>query len=248
MARNQADIIATGAVALLGCLAIGANAPSPLPMVLGILLFVTPGYLLGQLILPVSVGALEKVSVMVGFAFAVPILGGLLLYAARVPLHRTAWLGLLGGVTVISDAALFIRRRYGQAPDFTWNPVWRMSRRNVVVFGGAILVAACAVGVARAGVALQSQPTFTQLWLSPETNDGHVESLGVTNDQGMVATYRLVLLTNGRVSNTWNLTLADGKTWQVRLPVSGGSNLVANLYLWPNLTHPYRHVTNGPTS
>ena len=248
MARNQADIIATGAIACLACAAVAEGAPHVLTTILGILLFVTPGYLLGQLLLPSKTDTLERVVVMTGFALAVPILGGLLLYAARIPLRLPAWLGLLVGVTVVTDVALFIRRRSGRTGQFTWQPALHLSRlplRHWVLFISAVLIAACAVGVARVGVANQPQPTFTQLWLSPENGNQHIENLGVTNDEGNGTAYRLVLLSNGHVSKAWNLILSNGETWQLSVPITGKPSLVANLYRLPNLTQPYRYTTNG---
>ena len=201
---------------------------------------------------------------MTGLALAVPVLGGLLLYAARVPLHRPGWLGLLAGVTLAADTALFARRRAavagrasardaGPTDRPAWRPrarpaAWRASRWHVAVFAVAVLVAAGAVGLAVAGAARQPQPGFTQLWLSPQRQDAHTLSLGVTNDQGRTTSYRLVLLRDGRVIDTWNLTLGDGRTWQRSVPFTGKQTLAADLYRLPDLTHPYRYVSIGPSS
>ena len=64
------------------------------------MLLAAPGYLLGQLFVGSRIAGLERMVVMTGLALAVPVLGGLLLYAVRVPLHRPGWLGLLAGVTL----------------------------------------------------------------------------------------------------------------------------------------------------
>src|SRR5438132_13417026 len=111
MGRSQADVAATALVVALACGAAASGAPPAAMIVLGIMLFAAPGYLLGQLLVGSRTTGLERVVVMAGLALAVPILGGLLLYAARVPLHRPGWLGLLAGVTLAADAALFARRR-----------------------------------------------------------------------------------------------------------------------------------------
>src|SRR5437764_1101869 len=86
---------------------------------------------------------------------------------------------------------------------------------------GIMLVAAGAVGLAVAGAARQPQPGFTQLWLSPQRQDAHTLSLGVTNDQGRTTSYRLVLRRDGRVIDSWNLTLGAGRTWQRSVPFTG---------------------------
>lgn len=247
MGRSQADVAATALVAVAACAAAAGGVPAPVMIVLGIALFAAPGYLLGQLLLGSRVAGLERVVVITGLALAVPVLGGLLLYAARVPLHRPGWLGLLAGVTLASDAALFLGRRAGPTPPFSWQPAWRGPGWQVAAFAAAVLVAAGAVGLARAGAARQPEPGFTQLWLSPLPQGQHALSLGVSNDQGSTTRYRLVLLRGSRMSDTWNLTLADGATWRRSVPFAGHGSLTARLYRLPDLTHPYRSVSTGPS-
>jgi len=50
------------------------------------------------------------------------------------------------------------------------------------------------------------------------------------------------------VIDTWNLTLGDGRTWQRSVLVIGKPTLTADLYRLPDLTHPYRYVSVGPSS
>ena len=264
MGRSQADIAATALVAVLACAAAAVGAPPAAMIVLGIMLLAAPGYLLGRLLAGSRTSGLERVVVMAGLALAVPVLGGLLLYAAGVPLHRPGWLGLLAGVTLAADTALFARRRAAAAgrTDRTAmqaqavpsglevagepRPAGRASRWHVAVFALAVLVAAGAVGLAVVGAARQPQPGFTQLWLSPQRQDAHTLSLGVTNDQGRTTSYRLVLRRDGRVVGTWNLTLGEGRTWQRSVPFTGKQTLAARLYRLPDRMHPYRHVSVGP--
>jgi uncharacterized membrane protein len=271
MGRSQADVAATALVAVLACAAAASGAPPAAMIVLGIMLLAAPGYLLGQLLVGSRIAGLERVVVMAGLALAVPVLGGLLLDAARVPLSRPGWLGLLAGVTLAADTALFARRRAAvagradrpatqvqmvpsglaapgeprPAPGEP-RPARRASRWHVAVFAVAVLVAAGAVGLAVVGAARQPQPGFTQLWLSSQQQDAHTLSLGVTNDQGRTTSYRLVLQRAGRVIGTWNLTLGEGRTWQRSVPVTGKQTMAAALYRLPDLTHPYRHVSVDP--
>jgi hypothetical protein len=211
--------------------------------VLGIALFIAPGYLLGQLLVGSRVAGLERAAVITGLALAVPALGGLLLYAAGVPLHRPGWLGLLAGLTLAGDLALFLRRRFGQVAPFTWQPSLHLPPWQVAAFAAAVLVAAGGVGLARTGVAIQPQSGFTQVWLSPQHQNERALSLGVGNDQGRTTSYRLVLLRNDRVSATWNLTLAAGRTWQRSVPLMNSAKVAARLYRLPDFTHPYRYVS-----
>jgi hypothetical protein len=246
MRSDQADIVATVAVALLACLAAVVNAPVLATAVLGLALFVSCGYLIGQVLFGSRVTGLEKVAVSAGLALVVPVLGGLLLFFAHVPLFRAAWLGLMVVVTLACAMALYLRRRTGQAEPFELpQVVWRGSPWHAVTFAAAVLIAIAAVAIAREGVALQKEPTFTQLWLTQERHDARLGNLGVTNNQGAATSYRLVLLRRGKVSDTWNFTLDSGKTWQRTVNLTDSYTITANLYRLPNLKQPYRYVSTG---
>jgi hypothetical protein len=52
-----------------------------------------------------------------------------------------------------------------------------------------------------------------------------------------------VLLRNGRVSTTWDFTLAAGQTWRRSLPLTSAGTAAARLYRLPDLAHPYRYVS-----
>lgn len=243
---SQADIAVTAAVAVLACVAAGVGAPSAVTIVLGLALFAMPGYLLAQLLLGAATAGLERVLVAIGFAFIVPIVAGLVLYIAGVPLRRASWLAVLGGVTLACDAALLMRRRAGGALPFRWPTGKRLPRWQVAAFGAAVVIAACGVGLARVGAAVQPEPRFTQLWLSTRGVAADTIKIGVTNDEGENTGYRLVVLLNGHVSTTWNVTLANGDTWQQTVPFTGKESLTADLYRLPDLTTVYRYVkTNG---
>jgi hypothetical protein len=243
MAGSQVDIAVTGAVAALALGDAATGAPAPVTIVLGIALFAAPGYLLAQLLLGPGIGAMERVAVGGGLAFAVPVLGGMLLYAADVPLHRVGWLILFCMVTLAADVSLLLRRRRPGASACPAAPKLRLPPRHAAVLGAAVLVAACGVVLARAAVALQHTPAFTELWLSPRAGHAPLASLGVSNQQGITTRYRLTLLRDGRVHETWTFRLSSGKAWQRAVRYDPRYPLAANLYRFPDLSHPYRHVT-----
>lgn len=256
MGRSQADVAATALVAALACGAAAIGAPTAALAVLGIALFASPGYLLGQLLLDSRTTVMERVVVSAGLALAVPILGGLVLYAAGVPLRRPGWIGLLAGVTFACDVAVFLRRRLSAsgrtapapAPRITAPRItaWHAARWHTAAFAAAGVIAACAVALASIGVARQPQSRFTELWLSPQHQNAHALSLGVSNDQGSTTSYRLELLRDGRVITVWNIALANGQTWRQSVPFTGKGDLTADLYRLPDLAHLYRHVSTGP--
>jgi hypothetical protein len=248
MRSSQADVVVTAAVAVLAIDT--AVAPSPVwaTAVVGFALFVSCGYLLGQVLFGSRISGLERVVVCGGLALAVPVLGGLVLYFSGVLLNRTAWLVLMVGITLVCDVVLYVCRRAGLAEPFEMPHVtWRGSPLHVVAFGVAVLLVAGALAVAEEGVAHQSKPRFTQLWLSPQRDDASVGNLGVTNDQGAATQYRLVLLRRGKVSDTWNFTLADGQTWTRNVQLTSKYTITANLYRMPDLTQPYRYVNTETT-
>ena len=116
-------------------------------------------------------------------------------------------------------------------------PIW-----SATAFVAAVLIAAGGVVLAGYGATLQGYPGFTQLWLTPSRGHASAGELAVSNHQGTVMRYRLVLDTNGHTTATCDLILADGQTWQWSVPFTGRSAISARLYRLPDLVHPYRHV------
>src|SRR5258705_12763 len=106
---------------------------------------------------------------------------------------------------------------------------WRPRPGPVVAFSLAVLLAAGAVGLARAGAAAQHYPGFTQLWLVHPDGAGTV-NLGISNDEGVTTRYQLVLLRQGKVTGRWNLTLRNGQTWRRSPPYTSGQDIAAHLY------------------
>jgi uncharacterized membrane protein len=248
MSWNPTDLGITAAVAVLTCAAAALGAPVAVMIVLGMVLFAAPGYLLGQLLLGSRVAGLERLAVVTGLALCVPVVGGLLLYAAKVPLHRAAWLGLLAGVTLACDLVLFLRhllRRRNDAapPSDKQRQKWRLPTWHAVAFGAAVVIAVCAVGLAGAGAANQHYSGFTQLWLARRDKNAHAVSLGVANHEGRMTRYRLVLFRNNRTAATWNLDLPNGRAWQQTTSFADRSTISAKLYRLPDVSRVYRYVS-----
>jgi uncharacterized membrane protein len=248
---HGADIGVTAAAAVLACVAIAVGAPVAITAVLGLALFVAPGYLLNEVLFDTRRTGLERVVVVTALMFCVPILGGVMLYVSGIPLHRTAWLGLLAGTTLVGDAVLLgcrllrRRRRRGPkpSPDQAAQPVrqHRLPTGQIVAFAIAIVIAITAVGVARIGAERQRYPGFTQLWLTHRDQSALTVNLGVSNHEGRTIRYRLILYRNGRIARTWNLTLANDHTW-VSTAKFGNYTISADLFRLPDLLRVYRNV------
>lgn len=225
------------------CAAAAVGAPVAVMTVLGVLLFAAPGYLLGQLLIGSDGSGLERVAAAAGLVFCVPIIGGLLLYAAGLPLRRATWLALLAGVTLVGDVVLFLARRRQSADTRRRPEGLRLPRMRVAAaFGVAAVIAVGAVGVARAGVSMQRYPGYTQLWLDRQPENAPAVDLGVANHEGSTVRYRLVLLDHGHPAATWNLTLANGQVWRRSPRYSGRYAISVSLFRLPDVTTPYRYV------
>jgi hypothetical protein len=246
MTRRVADIGVVGGVAVLGCVAILAHLPTPVTVVLGLGLFAAPGYLWSCVLPTRGMAGLERVCLAVGITLMVPVFGGLALYAIGIPLHTVSWAGLLATVTLAGIVVLTFQRMRTRPPaSHQWDWRRRLSVRDFLAFGAAIVIVIGAVGLAVIGIHVQKYPGYTQLWMSPLDGRLVTASLGVTNQQGTTMHYRLVLLDKGHVSASWNLTLGNGRTWKRTVPFSNRYSIAAKLYLLPDLSEPYRNVTNG---
>jgi hypothetical protein len=69
--------------------------------------------------------------------------------------------------------------------------------------------------------------------------------LDVINHEGVPEQYRVTLLNNGKVTNTWNITLNDGQEWKITIPYTLKSALLTDLYMLPNVSTPYRYADNS---
>jgi hypothetical protein len=244
MKRKNLDLVIAGAIAILGAAAAAVNAPLPVTIVLGAGLIAIPGYLWTEVLLKRLGSVLERVLVGGGIALMLPIFGELVMYAAGISLHRTALLGLLAGETIVGAVVLAILRRRSAPPEPGTRAKIHLPVRHAIIYGAAAVFAVATIVIAVSSSDNQSQPGYTQLWMAQVKNEA-VASLGVNNQQGGTVVYRLQLLKKGRVSATWNLTLANGQTWQRDIPYTSKYSLAANLYRLPNLRDPYRTVGNN---
>jgi hypothetical protein len=137
---------------------------------------------------------------------------------------------------------------------------------HACVFGLAVIIGIGSVAFSVKNAEAQKFPGDTQLWMTQvepdsqsfvgasQNSPGNPQALadnatqahlGVTNHQGVPETYQLKLLQKKKVTNTWVFTLADGQTWQRTIAYTVNYKMVANLYMPPNTSNPYRMVDNG---
>ena len=246
MTRKNLDLVIAVVIAALGCAAAVENAPTALTIILGAGLIAAPGYLWAEVLLKRLGSVFERVMIGTGLALMLPIFGGLVLYAAGISLRRDAWLDLLAGGTIVGAVVLAILRRKSEPaePGTPAKAKLKLPVRHALIYGAAAVLAVATIVIAVISSDNQSQPGYTQLWMAPSKNAASA-SLGVDNQQGSTVVYRLQLLKKGKVSDTWNLTLTNGQTWQLDIPYTSKYSLAANLYRLPNLNDPYRTVGNN---
>jgi hypothetical protein len=164
-----------------------------------------------------------------GLALACAVLAGLVLNLT-VGLTRLSWLSTLGGaIVILGGVALLLRRRgvrWGSATFVIPDGL----RFSPVTVGISLLAACFAAGAVWLGVASASwhaSPGFAQLWLVPAA--GPRGTLGIRSEYPQKHTFHLVLRTGKKTVTTWNLTLADGESWQRNVGEPPGEPLVATV-------------------
>jgi hypothetical protein len=247
------DIFIAGGAALLGGAAYVVHAPGPVQVVLGVILFFTPGYLWSEAILSQRLSGIERTLTTAGLSLILPILGGFLFYGLHIPLFRSAWVGLLVVLTLLGVVAVAVVRLREQPepvdprprPRGNQPPPRRFPAGQVAVFGLAGVIGLGSVGFSVHSAETQKYAGYTMLWMTAAKNSTVKASLGVTNHQGVAEEYQLKLLEKGKVTTTWKFVLSDGQTWDRTIAYTLKYSMVADLYLLPDGTKPYRMVDNG---
>ena len=249
MRRNHAGPAVAAVVAALSAAAVVAGAPTAVTAVLALPLLAAPGYVWTEVLFGGRLAGMPRVLAVTCLSLMVPVLGGLVLYAAGLPLHRTAWVCLLAGVTVLGGAVILARQR--STPPAPAGPargrprLRRLLNWHTAAFAAAAVIAAGGVGLAAAGAAIQPYPGFTQLWLVPAHGTAGRDALGVSNHEGTTERYRLLVLRHGRRTAAWTISLGDGRTWRTLIHATGREAITADLYRLPDLKRPFRQVTSA---
>lgn len=245
MRRSHIEAAITAGVAIAWSACALGDAPTAVLAIFGTALLGCAGYVWCEVLFGWRIRGVDRAAVAAGLAFALPVLGGLVLQAAGEPLHRPSWGALFVIATLVGDAFLLARRaELVQQRKMPRRPGRR--RANGAIYGAAVVVALGAVALAWEGAHLQRSPAFTQLWLVPARSHPALANLGVSNHQGRPARFRLVLLQrHGHRRTVWDVVLADGQTWSRTISVRAGTPISASLYRLPDLRHPFREVSDN---
>jgi hypothetical protein len=271
MWRNRnLDIFIAGGLGLLGGAAYVVHVPGPIQVILGIALFFAPGYLWSEAILSQRLSGLERVMTSAGISLILPILGGFLFYGLRIPLFRSAWVGLLVVLTLAGLVAVAIQRlREDPADQRPASPAQPAKKAglplvHLLTYGAAAVIALGTVAFSVKSADSQKFPGKSSIGMAavltnpPSANPIPTASgekftlptqanLTVTNSEGVTEQYRVKLWRKKKLADTYNFTLSNGQTWQrvIAYTVAQNDSIVADLYLLPDTSKPYRYVDNG---
>ena len=259
MYRNRnLDIFITAGVALLGGAAFVAKVPGPVQVVLGVALFFAPGYLWSEAILSQRLPGAERVLTTAGMTLILPILGGFLFYGLGISLKSPAWVGLLVVLTLLGVIAAAVVRLREVPEDARAQERGRQAARppepkkfpttHAFIFGVAAVVALASVAYSVKSADNQKTTLYTQFGMTKVLTDSQKAYLSVIDYQGQAEQYQVKLYAKNKIIHTYNFTLSQGGSWQQTIAYTAtGYQILANLYLQPDLKTVYECTNNGIT-
>ncbi|HEX3712313.1 MAG TPA: DUF1616 domain-containing protein [Trebonia sp.] len=276
MYRNRnLDIFIAGGTGLLGGAAYVVHVPGPIQVILGIALFFAPGYLWSEAILTQRLTGLERVLTSAGISLILPIIGGFLFYGLRIPLFRSAWVGLLVVLTLAGVVAVAIQRLREDPADARPVPAARNGQPgkkaglplvHLLVYAAAGVIALGTVAFSVRSADTQKFPGKSAIGMAAVLTDPPAANpiptapgqkfsvptqanLTVTNNEGIAEQYEVKLLRKGKktTTTTYNFTLANGQSWHtvIAYTVAQNSTIRANLYLLPDTSKIIAYADNG---
>ena len=247
MRHRSLGLLGAAGLAIAAAAAVWLGAPVAVSTMLGVpLVLLAPGYVWTEVLFGSRLRAELRTAISVALSLTVTAVGGVLMYAGGLRLDRSSWLALLAGTTLTGAAvAATMRARVRvAAPVSPREPrrVQRISVTQALKLGLAALIGAAAIGVAVHSANAQAQPAFTQLALNHAGSAPATARIVLGNHEQRAQLYRLVVSTDGVVSNVWTVTVADGAGWQRVVPARPGHRLAVDVFRTASGGAPYRHV------
>ncbi len=231
MYRRNLDIAVAAIIAILGGLAAAAKLPGTITIPLGVGLFFAPGYLWSEAIITQRLSGVERTLTSVGMAFIFPILGGFLFFALKIPLLKSAWIGLLVVLTLLGVVAVAIQRLREAPVDQRQQQYQRQQQRNqparpsgavsavhAFIFGLAAVVGLGAVAFSVKNAEAQKFPgatdfSMTQIVPGAQSFVGSAAAAGNPQADASKATQAHLLVTNHQgVTEQYRVTLTKTVT------------------------------------
>lgn len=195
------------------------------------LVIILPGYALVAAFAGETLGAAERLVLIIGLSIATVALGGLALNLTTWGLQPGSWAIVLAAVTLIGCGLALYRRVNGHSTlaPVSFNPGFNLRQGAMLGFAG-VLVAASLL-IARGGVEDQHS-RFTQFWMMPDEAGKSSVKLGIISTEATPINYTLRLETdNGQVVKEWpSIRLEPGNRWETLQDIPTTGNLQAKLY------------------
>lgn len=247
---RRSDLAAAVGLVLLALLVSVLPLPESLQtaLMLPAILF-APGYAIAAaLFRPAELS--PGLRLILSFALGVSLIAlGELLLQVVLPLDRAVMAALLALATIA--AAAIANRRCVEAP--IQSSERRAPRRPhplaLAAFVVAAAIAVWSVAIASDGVQEQrAESRFTSLWVVPA--EGGELRVGVSNQEGDGAAYRLDLRVGSELVRAFRFDLAEDEQWQRSLPVpaqAAPGTLTGDLYRDGDLARTVRLEIGGPS-
>jgi uncharacterized membrane protein len=209
--------------------------------------FLLPGYVFMEMLFPKrELGSVEQFSLTLGFSLALVILGGFVLNCTSWGLTAESWVVLLG-CTALSAFVFARLRRRGKLRIITKPIFVRLSVKQVVMFGLALIVAVTAYEYSLVGARQQPTTGFTQLWVLSTNKADDIDILiGVKNEELSAMEYRLHINMEDCVLDDWiSFELKPGQRWDTAITLPSDCKagpLDVKLYNQDIPETPYRWV------
>jgi uncharacterized membrane protein len=224
--KRNADLVATGLLALGGALAIEHAPYAYLHLACAVLLLsVLPGYAIAQALFAGRPRSLSQLSVLsIGLSLSVSILTALVLSLATNGLRTGSWLTVVVVIVLGADWAA-LRRRASVEPEATGTAIVPLVRVRLRVRDVILLVVAAAVVVgallfARTPLPAKNVQGFTALSIvQTATRTPPTVRVAVTSEEQETRVYRVVVTSGEKVLYERRIELVPGQGWSATVPV-----------------------------
>lgn len=217
-----------------------------LPLVFGL-----PGYTLTQAL--THKRPLESSHTLVfslGLSLVIDLLGGFILNLFPIGLQAPSWVMFLGSLTVVLSLLTVYLRHGAHVDAYSQSLSLRLTIRECILFGLAIVVVILSILNSVQGVIQQPHQDFTQLWLLPsnQSNKSCAVRLGIHNFKVTPVDYFVVMTINEtNVTTKLSIALAPGQQWEQIIPIVlktvNDIHVKARLYQSDEPKTAYRTVT-----
>ncbi len=233
---ERRDIAVAGAIAVASLLLMALPLDGLLKsLALVPLVLFLPGYALSAAMFPPATLARgERLVYSVALSVCAAALGGLI-WQLAFGLGRTVWACMLAAITLAGCAVAYRRRATLSADRLKPSPFLpRLDVPTALTALIALVLAVVAVRTAIDGLRDERAAAhFTALWVAPQADGSDGVEIGITNHQGAVHEYSVVVDGAGKTIRKWQGRLGSREDKRVILEpalIPSGARLIVSLY------------------